>query len=268
MHICVRTRQTPLVKSSARECVFGHAGAASLAQRGHALHASGTQHPSVLFADVFASHSAQLGMNTGSARPWCHFHVVSKGAVHACRAKSILAQPIQAHNGDKVYGVIVAVNKREQAGESDIFFEPFFTDPDWCVPCGRACAGASLSLSALPCAHCVRALCGVLHACVCCNQHPTHHLPSLVQLPPHVCGACVHTACAMQSAGCCISMVARQAPSALPYTCTCVHTHMRARLIPLKAARSQALPGALGALLCCCAAAAMQWASLRMSWAT
>lgn len=47
------------------------------------------------------------------------------------RAKCLLAQPIQAHNTDKVMGVLVAVNKQEQDGEQDIFFEPVFTDADW-----------------------------------------------------------------------------------------------------------------------------------------
>lgn len=127
----------------------------------------------------------------------------------ACRARSILAQPIQAHNGDKVYGVMVAVNKREQAGESDIFFEPFFTDPDWCAPCR---------------AH-------RMHACVCCKQHRTRLPSSLLQL--HMCVRRMCRAVCWQLHG--GQAGAWRRPVRL-------HAHARARACsrPLKAARSAA----------------------------
>ena len=53
-------------------------------------------------------------------------------AMGGVRPKSVLVQPIQSSSGgDKVLGVLLAVNKREAEGEQDIFFEPFFTDADW-----------------------------------------------------------------------------------------------------------------------------------------
>ncbi|GLC43173.1 hypothetical protein PLESTB_000855000 [Pleodorina starrii] len=46
------------------------------------------------------------------------------------RIKSVLVQPIHGSNNDRVLAVVLAVNKREAEGTSDIFFEPFFTDAD------------------------------------------------------------------------------------------------------------------------------------------
>lgn len=42
-----------------------------------------------------------------------------------------MVQPIHAGHSDKVLGVVLAVNKREAEGTSDIFYEPFFTEADW-----------------------------------------------------------------------------------------------------------------------------------------
>ncbi|GIM17067.1 hypothetical protein Vretimale_19613 [Volvox reticuliferus] len=46
------------------------------------------------------------------------------------RIKSVLVQPIHGTNNDRVLAVVLALNKREAEGTSDIFFEPFFTDAD------------------------------------------------------------------------------------------------------------------------------------------
>ncbi|EFJ40838.1 hypothetical protein VOLCADRAFT_99277 [Volvox carteri f. nagariensis] len=46
------------------------------------------------------------------------------------RIKSVLVQPVHVANNDRVLAVVLALNKREAEGTSDIFFEPFFTDAD------------------------------------------------------------------------------------------------------------------------------------------
>ncbi|KAG2432321.1 hypothetical protein HYH02_013041 [Chlamydomonas schloesseri] len=48
----------------------------------------------------------------------------------AGRCKSVLVQPIHGTGNDRVLAVVLAINKREGEGTSDIFFEPFFTDAD------------------------------------------------------------------------------------------------------------------------------------------
>ncbi len=53
--------------------------------------------------------------------------------VPSLRVKSLLVHPIHANHSDKVLAVMLAINKREADGTSDIFFESFFTEADWCA---------------------------------------------------------------------------------------------------------------------------------------